>query len=97
MYCQDSGRKFRNYKVELADIRYAIITEYEADFFERALNERIDALTEDGYKIVGISYKPDVDIYNAVIEYTTPDKLYYEVENDSDEEVKEDDNLGNDN
>lgn len=88
MYCQDGGRKFRDYKVVLADIRYAIVTENEPEFFERALNERIDALEDEGYKVVGLSYKPEEGIYNAVIEYTTPDKLYYKIENDSDEEVE---------
>lgn len=78
MYCTNSGRKFVDYKVTLNAIRYAIVSEYDVALFEQTLNTRIDELVEDGFNIVGIAYRTDADVFSAVIEYASPDDIYYE-------------------
>lgn len=78
MYCTNSGRQFVDYKVYVGDIRYAAIKEEDIEAFEEQLNSLIETIEEDGYMIVGISYKHD-DVYcSAIIEYVANDKVYYE-------------------
>lgn len=86
MYCTNSGRKFIDYKVNLNDIRYVTVREEFAEDFEDTLNNLIEQLNKDGYKVVGISYKIDEVYFSAVVEYAAGDNIYYykkeEVEND---------------
>ena len=85
MYCTNTGRVFRDFKIDINDIRYTAIKEEEPDIFEDTLNNTIEILNSDGYKVVGISYKMDDVYFAAIIEYVPIDKIYYK-----EEEVSED-------
>lgn len=92
MYRTNDGRLFVNYKVELNDIRYAVIKEETPEIFEQEINDTILVLVKDGYKIVGISYKHADVYFSAIIEYVAEDNIYYyeeEEEKKDGEQVQE--------
>lgn len=77
MYCTHSGREFVDYKINVNDIRYTTVREEDAEMFEQELNGIIEQLNEDGYVVVGISYKIEDVYFSAVIEYIAEDNIFY--------------------
>lgn len=80
MYCKDSGRRFRDYKVDYNDIMYIAITEQNAEDFTDRINNEIDNIVKQGFKVVGLSYRMEVDGFMAIIEYAHEKDIYYDTE-----------------
>lgn len=85
MYRTNSGRKFNDYKVYINDIRYVTIREEDNEMFEQELNGMVQQLNDDGYVVIGISYKMEDIYFSAVIEYISADDIYYYVEEEGGE------------
>lgn len=93
MYCNKSGKTFKDNKVYVRDIRYAIVESLDADSFEIDLNERLDALEEKGAVIIDSEVHIFDDMYKGVISYTRGEYVYSETDeggenNNGDQQVQ---------
>ena len=80
MYRNKSGKTFKDNKVYVRDIRYSIVEGMDADNFELDLNERLDALEEEGCIIIDSEVHIFDDMYKGVISYTRGEYVYSEID-----------------
>ena len=80
MYGTNDGRVFRNFTNNLDDLMYLATKEENEEVFTERLNDEVDNIVSQGFKVVGLSYKIEAEGFCAVIEYAHNDNIYYEVE-----------------